>query len=118
MDQFRKEATDPLGKFGGCFLSPANKEHVLTFRNIAYDEYTKEQYNLFKKMYTPYTSDKNSKTSNDISLNLNNPFDTKNKQFFACSMIINEKEELESINAYKTQFAILMCNLWAEENGL
>ena len=52
LDQFRKEATDPLGKFGGCFLSPANKQHVLTFRSLANDEYTRAQYILFKSVYT------------------------------------------------------------------
>jgi hypothetical protein len=38
IDQFRKKAIDPLGKFGGCFLSQANKQNTYKFRSLAFDE--------------------------------------------------------------------------------
>jgi hypothetical protein len=74
LDLFRNEGTDPLGKIGGCFLSPVNQQHVLKFRNAGREEFINEQYYMFRGVYT---NKRNNKVlQNNPHKNKQNPFES------------------------------------------
>ena len=97
LSMFSNQATDKFGKFTGCFLSAKNMEQVQVFRDASCNEYTRQQYYVFKDVYghlklhpeiDPKTTNKEEKEKAKLTYNLMNPFDISNKS--ACRF--NEKE--------------------------
>ena len=85
---FSNQATDKFGKFTGCFLSATNMEQVQVFREASCNEYTRQQYYVFKDVYGKLklhpeidqnTIDKNDKEKAKLTYNSLNPFDISNK---------------------------------------